>query len=241
MPSQPLQTSKKNSAMELRARGMSYSEIQRIIPVPKSTLSMWLRKIEFSEIHKFRLKKKRLQAGLAATEKRKKERRQEIFEIRRSAAQDIKQITKRELWLSGLLLYWSCSPMRKTNEYREGVRFSNSNPDLVKFFLKWLIEIGSIERNDIVFDIFISEADRQRKSFIISNWMRITDFPLEFFPRIYYLKNKSGRKKYPRFSGFGLLQIRVKRSSLLQRQIDGWINELIKQFWGMSERERQRK
>jgi hypothetical protein len=201
---------------------------------------MWLRKVEFSEIHKFRLKKKRLQAGLAAVEQRKKERRQEIFEIRRSSAQDIKHITKRELWLSGLLLYWSCSPMRKMNEYREGVRFSNSNPDLVKFFLKWLLEVGCIERNDIIFDLFISEADKHRKSFIISNWMRITGFPLEFFPHIYFLKNKTGRKKLPRFSGLGLLQIRVKRSSLLQRQIDGWINGIIKQFWGMSERERQR-
>jgi len=241
MPIQTPQTSKKHSVMELRARGMSYSEIQRIIPVPKSTLSMWLRKIEFSETHKFRLKKKRLQAGLAATEKRQKERRQKIFEIRQSASQDIKQITKRELWLSGLLLYWSCSPMRKINEYREGVRFSNSNPDLVKFFLKWLMEIGDIERDDIFFDLFVSEADKRRESFIISNWMRITDFSMKFFPRIYYLKGKTGRKHPPRFSDLGLLQIRVKGSALLQRQIDGWINGILNQFWGMSERERQRR
>lgn len=239
-----LQTSKifqKQSAIELRARGMSYSEIQKIMPVPKSTLSMWLRNIEFSEIHKFRLKKKRLQAGLAAIEERKKKRRQEIFEVRQSAAQDIKEITKRELWLSGLLLYWSCSPMRKINEYREGVRFSNSNPDLVKFFLKWLIEVGDIDRSDIIFDLFLSETDRRKISFIISNWARITDFPLKFSPHIYYLKNKTSLKKSPRFSGLGLLQIRVKKSSLLQRQIDGWINGIIKQCWGMSERERQRR
>ncbi|MDP3725870.1 MAG: hypothetical protein Q8R36_01595 [bacterium] len=220
---------------------MSYSEIQRIIPVPKSTLSMWLREIKFSETHTFRIKKKRLQAGLAAVEKRKKERRHEITEIRRSATEDIGQITKREIWLSGLLLYWSCSPMRNINEYRKGVRFSNSNPDLVKFFLKWLIEIGKMDRNDIVFDLFVSEADRQRESFIISNWMRITDFPIKFFSHIYYLKHKTGRKKSPRLSRLGLLQIRVKKSSLLQRQIDGWINGIIKQFLGMSERERQRR
>lgn len=241
MPPQTIKTPQKQSAMEMRARGMSYSEIQRIMPIPKSTLSLWLRGVEFSKIHKFRLEKKRLQAGLAAIEERKKERRQEIFEIRRSAAQDIKQITKRELWLSGLLLYWSCSPMRKLNEYREGVRFSNSNPDLIKFFLKWLIEVGSIERDDVMFDLFVSEADKRKISFIISSWVRITDFPLKFFSRIYYLKNKTNHKKSPRFSNLGLVQIRVKRSSLLQRQIDGWINGIIRQYWGMSERERQRR
>lgn len=241
MPLQTIKTSQKQSAIELRARGMSYSEIQKIMPVPKSTLSMWVRKIEFSKIHKIRLEKKRLQAGLAATEERRKKRRQEIFEVRRLAAQDIKEITKRELWLSGLLLYWSCSPMRSINEYRKGVRFTNSNPDLVKFFLKWLIEVGNIDRNDIIFDLFVSEADRRRESFILSNWVRITDFPLKFFPHIYYLKNKTSIKKSSRFLGLGLLQIRVKKSSLLQRQIDGWINGIIKQFWGMSERERQRR
>lgn len=233
--------SQKQSARELRSRGMSYSEIQKVLPVPRSTLSLWLREIEFSELQKFRLKKKRLQAGLAAVEKRKKERRQEIFEIRRLAAQDITQITKHELWLSGLLLYWSCSPMRNINEYREGVRFSNSNPDLVKFFLKWLIDIGGIEREDIVFDLFVSETDRRRENFIISSWVRITDFPMKFFSHVYYLKSKSGIKRPARFSGLGLLQIRVKKSSLLQRQIDGWINAIIKQFWGISERERQRR
>ena len=131
--------------------------------------------------------------------------------------------------------------MRKTNEYREGVRFSNSNPDLVKFFLKWLIEIGGIERDDIVFDLFVSETDRRRESFIISNWARITDFPLKFFSHVYHLKNRAGIKRPARFSSLGLLQVRVKRSSFLQRQIDGWINGIIKQFWGMSERERQRR
>lgn len=241
MSFQTIKISQKQSARELRARGMSYSEIQKVLPIPRSTLSMWLRKIEFSELHKFRLKKKRLQAGLAAIEKRKKERRQEIFEIRRSAAQDITQITKHELWLSGLLLYWSCSPMRNINEYRKGVRFSNSNPDLVKFFLKWLIEVGNIERDDIMFDLFVSEVDKHRESFIISHWVRITGFPLKFFSHIYYLKNKTRSKRSSRFFGLGLLQIRVKRSSLLQRQIDGWINGIIKQFWGMSERERQRR
>lgn len=241
MPLQIPQIAKKHSVMELRARGMSYSEIQRIIPVPKSTLSMWLRNIQFSETHQFRIKKKRLHAGLAAVEKRKKERRHEMTEIRRLATEDIQQITKREIWLSGLLLYWSCSPMRNINEYRKGVRFSNSNPDLVKFFLKWLMEIGKIDRNDIVFDLFVSETDKQRESFIISNWMRITDFPIKFFSHIYYLKNKTRRKKSPRLSRLGLLQIRVKKSALLQRQIDGWINGIIKQFLGMSERERQRR
>lgn len=241
MSPQTSKISHKQSARELRARGMSYSEIQKIMPIPRSTLSLWLRNIEFSEVHKFRLKKKRLQAGLAAIEERKKKRRQEIFEIRRSAAQDITQITKHELWLSGLLLYWSCSPMRKINEYREGVRFSNSNPDLVKFFLKWLIEIGGIEREDIVFDLFVYEADRRRESFIISNWARITDFPLKFFSHVYHLKSKSGIKRSVRSFSLGLLQVRVKRSSLLQRQIDGWINGIIKQFWGTSERERQRR
>ena len=239
MPRQTPKTSQKPYAVGLRTRGMSYSEIQRLIPVSKSTLSMWLRKVVLSETLKSRLEKKRLDAGISAAEKRKKQRSQEIVEIRRLAAQDIKQITKRELWLSGVLLYWSCSPTRKMHTYREGVRFSNSSPDLVKFFLKWVTEIGRIKHDDIVFDLFIPETDKRRESFIVSNWTRITNFPMRFFSHIYYFKGKARRKAYPRLSRLGLLQIRVKESYLLQKQIDGWINGIIKQFWGMSERERQ--
>ncbi len=220
---------------------MSYSEIRKIISVPKSTLSLWLRGVEFSSAHRLRLKKKRLQAGRDAVEKRKRQRRQEIIEIRRLAAQDIKQMSRRELWISGLFLYWACSPTRNLKEHHSGVRFSNSNPDLVKFFLKWLTDMGGIGRDDIMFDLFLSDSDRRRESFIISSWIRITDFPIKFFPRIYYLKEREEKKKLPRASRLGLLRIRVKESSLLQKQIDGWINAIIKQSFGMSERERQRR
>jgi transcriptional regulator with XRE-family HTH domain len=226
-------TVQKKSAIELRERGFSYSEIRRVIPVPKSTLSLWLRGIKLPKIYKDRLSQKRLKAALDSAEKRKKEKLRNIAEIKNSATRDIKEISKREFWLMGLMIYWAFSFRGENNNSSYGVQFSSSNPYMVKFFLDWLINIGRIDKSDIAFDIFLNENDRRMRNKIIKQWSAITNFPPSFFPRVYFLKNnprRSSRKK----ARHNLLQIRVKKSSLLRRQIDGWIRGIIRQLWGMA-------
>lgn len=229
-------TGLKIKAIELRTRGLSYSEIQKSVAVPKSTLSLWLRGVKLSRAHRDRLQEKRLRAGLAAVEERKKEQFRQIFEIKRSAPLEIRQISQRELWLMGLAFYWASGAREKSYTEGRGVSFASSRAYPIKFFLKWLIDIGKIDRSEIVFDIFINERERRSVARITRHWSNVTKFPQDAFSRIYFLKHTPKRNaRHDQRRRFGLLRIRVRKSYLLQRQIEEWIRSIAKNLWGIAD------
>lgn len=123
----------RRKAIELRKRGLSYSEIRRKIVVSKSTISDWLKNIGLTETQKQRLYGRKL-VGVEKLQKIMKERR-EMF---RKDIYDKQKIllgilTERDLLMLGLGLYWG--------EGRKGdsqVSISNTDPSMVNFFLKWL-------------------------------------------------------------------------------------------------------
>ncbi|MEK6884288.1 MAG: hypothetical protein AABY22_31950, partial [Nanoarchaeota archaeon] len=59
---------------------------------------------------------------------------QKIEEIKNSSAEDLKEISKRELWLMGIMLYWRERFLHgNENDLRKGVRFTSSDPNIIKF------------------------------------------------------------------------------------------------------------
>lgn len=203
---------KKGIAIELRKKGFSYSEIETAINIPKSTIAFWVKKIKLTEPQVKKLKNRRIEVARNNSQKRISKIRKEIEEIKISSAKSINQISKRELWLMGVVLYWKNS---REDDLKKGVRFTSSNPDLIKFFLRWLKEVGKIENKEISFDILIGRNNRKEKA--IKYWAKITNFPEGNFTHIYCQKNKVLRTQ------FGILRIRVKASSMLARQIFGWV------------------
>src|SRR3989338_8954178 len=97
---------RKNLAMSLRRGGYSYSEIQKFVSVPKATLSYWFKDIKLSEPQLARLEKKRNEAIQQGAQVRSKRVSDAIEKIEKLSAKDIKDISKRELWLMGIILYW---------------------------------------------------------------------------------------------------------------------------------------
>src|SRR3990167_10680702 len=96
----------KDFAIELRKGGYSYSEIKKFCPVPKATLSYWFKDIKLSEPQLARLQKKRNEAIQQGAQVRSKRVSDAIEKIEKSSAKHIKDISKRELWLMGIMLYW---------------------------------------------------------------------------------------------------------------------------------------
>ena len=229
---------KKNSIMDLRKQGFSYSEIRNVIPVPKSTLSWWLRDFKIRPEMRKRIVDRQLKGILHSAEKRKEARRATIAEIKKSTLGDVKEISKKELWLMGVALYWGAGYREKEHRPAQGVRFTNSDPYLIKLFLKWLVDVGKISRKEIAFDIFINENKKNSISNVIYHWSQVTDFAPHYFSHVYFLKYKLKRAPHKtNKKDFGLLRIRVKASSMLNRQIEGWIRGICRSFWKTSERE----
>jgi len=214
---QYLEKYKQNIAIEMRKRGLSYSEIENRLHVPKSTLSYWLKNIKLAPDQLKKLNEKRTEAAKVNALKKISKTSRIIEEIKNSSAQNIKQISKRELWLLGIVLYWKNG---NTSDLRKGVHFSSSDPDMIRLFLKWLKEIGEIKDEEIKFNIFIKNKNDSIEG-LISYWSQITDFPKSCFSKIYF--QKVFKAKIKGSSGRGFLRVKVVQSSMLARQISGWI------------------
>ena len=208
---------KKGIAIELRRKGLSYSDIQNSINVPRSTIAYWLKDIELSDEQVKKLKAKRSQVAKANVGKRVSRISRETEEIKNSSAKEIGGITKRELWLMGIMLYWIRG---NNNDLKKGVNFTTSDPELARLFLKWLQNIGKIKDEEMAFDIFVSKDKKSSIDKIKSHWSSVTGFSGGHFSRVYFYKSGG--------SEFGLLRIKVKASSMLARQIAGWIRGVQK-------------
>lgn len=204
---------------------MSYSEIKEKVPVSKATLSKWFREIKLSLVQKSRLKQKRAEAAKKGSEKKIAQTRQAIEEIQKNSSRAIGQISKRELWLMGVVLYWKNG---NKNDLKKGVHFTSADPDQIKMFLKWLYEVGGLKDEELIFDIFLTGTGASDGA--ISFWSKTTGFSGDSFGHIYRHKkrHRKSTRRVPKNSENGLLRIRVRASSMLARQISGWIEGLKK-------------
>ena len=72
----------------------------------KSTLSLWLRSVNLTNSQKQKLTLKKLKSAKRGAEKRRLERIMKTREIIEKSILDIKNISKEELFLIGVVLYW---------------------------------------------------------------------------------------------------------------------------------------
>ncbi|MBI2627110.1 MAG: hypothetical protein HYW77_02605 [Parcubacteria group bacterium] len=201
--------------------------------VPKSTLSYWLKGIKLSDNQLLRLKRKRKEAAKKASQKKSASIAESIRIIQEAAGNDIKKISDRELWLMGIALYWRERYIQKNvNDLRKGVRFTSSDPYLIKLFLKWLQGIGGLKDEEISFDIFLKKSQKRSVEKVIDYWSQVTNSPKKYFSQIYFQKTarKKNQRNITKKVNFGLLRIRVRASSMLARQISGWINGIVKYY-----------
>ncbi len=184
----------KNKAIQLRKKGMSYSQIKAKLSVSKSTLSGWLYNMPLSE-------KRIRELGAFSptriercrnTKRRKKIARQDsVFE---KVSKDIGKLSKRELFLAGLFLYWGEGG--KTKYYT--TILTNTNPCMVKFFLKWLENFGVDKKKLKVSLHLYSDMDISKQ---MKYWSKLLDISISQFRKPYIKKSKFTDITYR--NGFG--------------------------------------
>lgn len=211
----------KQLAIKLRKKGFSYGEILRKVPVAKSTLSLWLRSVGLALPQKQIISKKRIQARLRGAAARRQKRIIITKQIHLEAKQEIGRISQRELWLVGAALYWAEGAKQKEHNVSQDVKFSNSDPLMIKIFLKWLIEVCGIPSDDLKFEIYLHETNSAEGA--REFWAKQTGFQAEKFHRIYWKKNKISTKRKNIGENYkGVLRITVRKSTNFNRRIEGW-------------------
>ena len=214
----------KARAVKLRKKGLSYLEIREYLPVAKSTLSLWLRDIPLTkkQIRRLRIKGGRFQHLASQANKRKRiERTQRILTQARS---EIGAIDKNALQIIGTVLYWAEGSKQKPYDPSIGTIFSNSDPLMVRVYLKWLREIVNIKTGELDIEIYIHKSYGKNRKALTAYWSKVTGFPPSLFGKIRYKRNKVRSYRKNRGKNYwGVLRVSVRKSVDLNRRITGWI------------------
>ena len=223
----------KYKALKLRLKGYSYNEILKLLGVPKSTLSEWFSRLELPEKARLRINNRVAKASFTGLIKKNKMQThlamQRASLIRKKAQKNIKRLSPNQLLLVGTALYWAegyKKPIVKNGKERSyhPISLPNSDPFLVKIFLRFLKEILEIPASKINAGIRIFEHMSEEHA--LKYWMRITRLPKKNFTKSYYGISKSSQHKRPyNRLPYGTLQIRVNDTKKFHC-IMGWIEGL---------------
>lgn len=215
-------THKKELAITLRKKGYSYSEILKDIPVAKSTLSLWLRSVGLAKQQKQKITEKRLAGALRGAKSRRDYRLKITEDIKNKAAKEIGNINERDLWLIGISLYWAEGTKERECGKNSGIIFTNSDPRMILLFLKWLRTYFLIDRSEIIYEIYIHETANIESAKIY--WSKILSISTEEI-RVYLKKNRIKTiRNNTSNTYYGLIKVKAKKSTNLNRKIAGWIN-----------------
>jgi hypothetical protein len=225
-------TVEKNKAIVLRKRGLSYREILVKVPVAKSTLSLWLRSVGLSKRQRQRLTEKRLAAIRRGGIKVTAMRLERIEKVRQSALKEVSQYIDNSLWVVGTILYWAEGSKMKPWRRGERVSFSNMDPVMIGVFQKWLTICLKVPLGDIGHEIYIHRNSVRRLQKVRNYWSKVLKVPTSQF-RIYFKNhNPSPHRHNLGNEYYGVMRIRVNRSSALNHRIGGWIEGLCNYIAG---------
>src|SRR3989338_470331 len=220
---------KKEKAIALRKKGKTYSEILKEVLVAKSTLSEWFRDVKLSKPEFQRLTVKKLAAAKRGGEAKHRQRIIRVQMIRDQALKDIEHISKRELWLIGIVLYWAEGTKEKDFHPGSSITFNNSDPRMIRVFVRWLFESCKITKDRIKCEIYIHENSKNSIDDARRYWSRASELPIDKFDKVYFKTNKiKTNRKNVGVLYYGLLRVKVSASSTLLRQVSGWTEAIIR-------------
>ena len=213
-------------ARELREQGLNYEEIAAALGVSKSSISLWVRDMPRPERLSYEECRKRAAEGSRLyweTERPVREARRE--EVRAAAAGQIGTLSKREILIAGAIAYWCEGAKTKPRRRQDRVVFVNSDPALIRFFLRFLDAVG-IGREDLTYRVHIHEAADVPGAERF--WQRVTQAdPRQFRRTVLKTHNPRTVRTNVGDDYHGCLRVEVRRSANLYRQIEGWSSAIM--------------
>jgi predicted transcriptional regulator len=208
-------------ARDLREQGLDYEEIVAELGVSKSSVSLWVRDMPRPPRLSYEECRKRSAEGVQRywdSERPAREARREA--ISAAAASQIGQLNDREILIAGAIAYWCEGVKNKPYRRTDRVAFMNSDPMLIKFFLKFLTAAG-VGLAQLTFQIFIHEhADAEAAQ---QFWIDVTHAdPAQFRRPTLKRHNPKTVRKNTGSDYHGCLRVDVRRGSVLYRQMEGW-------------------
>lgn len=219
----------KNKALKLRQKGRSINEIATKLNVAKSTVSSWCRNVQLGPEQIERLAKRQesgsYKGRMKFLERIRGERIKEIALLREQGIKEIGKLSKRDLFISGVAMYWSEG---YTYSGGDQVGFTNSDPRMILLMLEWFKEICKVPDDRLSLQVKINKIHKNRVGKVENYWSKLTKIPLKQFNKTVLIKSKV-KKNYPNPNvHYGTLRIIVRKGTKLRRKINGWIEGLVR-------------
>lgn len=195
----------------MRLKGMSYSQIKSKVKVSKSTLSVWLEKYPLSPERIRQLRDLNPQRIENCRNTKLRKRQLMLDGVYSEVAKDIGLISKRDLFIAGLFLYWG----EGTKASRNVVAFSNTDPSMNKFFIKWLKLMG-VEKRFLKIKLHLYVDMNVKKETMF--WAKELDVPISNFVKPYIKDSKLSSLTYKNSFSHGTCNI-IYSNAVLHNKI----------------------
>jgi len=214
-----MKVKEKQKAVLLRKQGYSFKEIARKLDVSKSTASIWLRDIKLDEKAKKRLLG-RAKKGIMTMARRKRNKvEKERLKFLKQGLIKVKKLSniscdQAKIFLA--LIYW-CEGTKTADNT---LKFANSDPTLIKFFMDMFYKGFNINSKKI--KALIHLHDYHNEAHQINFWSKVTKIPPNQFYKSYRKFNtgKRTRLNYP-----GCITINYY-DKLISREVFGLIKAI---------------
>jgi len=191
----------KKIALKMRQMEFSYTKIKSKLGVSKSTLSSWLKDLPLSRerINKLRSNNSERIEKFRNTMRGKREA--ELQKVFAKVKKEIGPLTKRDILIGGVFLYWGEGS--KTASYTTSV--SNTDPDVLRFFVKWLSLFG-IRRDMLRVKLHLyNDMDVSKE---VNFWIKELKIPRKCFSIPYIKKSKLSELSYGKGFGHGTCNVK---------------------------------
>ncbi|MFA5889257.1 MAG: hypothetical protein WCW47_03820 [Candidatus Paceibacterota bacterium] len=220
----------KIEARKLRRQGESFAQIAKKLSVSKSSASLWCRDILLTDeqINQLRKQKGSVMGRWLGAESNRRKKREAIEKNKKEAFRLVKRISKRDLLIAGLCLFWG-------EGSKTGSRFIfiNSDVDMLKIMKSFLVDVLEVSKNDIRATVQINHVHRPRIKSILNFWSKQLGLSLNCFSNPYYI-NVIPKKVYENHDRYnGILRLQVLRGSNLQYKMLGLIEAFNHYFKSM--------
>lgn len=136
------------------------------------------------------------------------------------AAARIGSLTDREILIAGAVAYWCEGSKAGPSRPAGRVIFTNSDPELVSFFLVFLDTAG-VPRSDLVFRLQIHENAQVEAAERF--WLSLTEAHREQFRRTFMKADRGGTSRKNTGEDYhGCLRVEFRGSAEPYRKIKGW-------------------
>lgn len=211
-----------NKARDLRAQAWTLNEIATELGVARSSVSLWVRDVEFDEAARAARAKENFKRGnygarMRGPNKLARAKQAEIKRLLADGRARIGQLSEQEFLVAGVALY--AGEGSKTDGE---VRFANCDPRMIAFFCAWLRNFFGIDEAKLRVRVYLHQGlDLEEAT---DFWSEVTGIPTSQFIQPYRaVPDPSIRKAKHRMGCPGVYYC----STRLHREVMGLVHGLL--------------